>query len=301
MTTRPVLKWAGGKSQLIEAIDSRLPADLRSGKIVRYVEPFIGGGAVFFHIAQAYDIKEYFLSDLNEELIILYTAIQRDVEKVIDILSAKAKKYSSLDRDSQQNYFYEERSTFNFQHSTFQPSNFPTFQPARAAQIIFLNRTCYNGLFRVNSKGGFNVPFGDYKNPTICDAENLRSASALLQRAEIKLGDFTACEKVVDAQTFVYFDPPYRPISKTASFKSYSKHAFSDDDQKRLAEFFSALDRKDAKLMLSNSDPRNVDANDYFFDELYSGFTIERIPASRNINSKGNKRGRISELLITNY
>jgi DNA adenine methylase len=309
MTTRPILKWAGGKGQLLEAIDARLPQELRAGKITRFVEPFIGGGAVFFHVAQKYDVREFYLSDLNEELIVLYTAVRRDVEKVIALLSRIAKKYSSLERDTQKDFFYAERERFNIQLSTLrsgsgQAFNFKTFQPnwiERAAQIIFLNRTCYNGLFRVNAKGGFNVPFGDYKNPTICDEGNLRAASALLQRAQIAHTDFTACAGVVDRDTFVYFDPPYRPISRTASFKSYSRHDFNDEDQKRLAGFYRQMDARGAKLMLSNSDPQNGDPGDNFFDDLYSGFRVDRIQATRNINSNGERRGRITELLITNY
>ena len=168
--------------------------------------------------------------------------------------------------------------------------------------LIFLNHTCYNGLFRLNSKGEFNVPRGRYKNPRIFDAENLQNASNALQIADIHLGDFEHCFDVVDDSTLVYFDPPYRPLSKTARFTAYSTYNFGDEEQKRLARFFAGLDQEHgAKLMLSNSDPTNEDPADMFFDDLYGDFNIHRISANRMINSNGAKRGRIRELLITNY
>lgn len=262
---KPFLKWAGGKAQLLNQITARLPQELSSGKIHRYVEPFVGGGALFFHVAQAYNIDKFFISDVNEELILTYTAIKKDVSGLIDALKVMERKYFRLSPSRQEEYFYTIRFQLNERRPDFNFLKFHTTWVERAAQIIFLNKTCFNGLFRVNSKGEFNVPFGKYKNPTICAEENLREASELLQRAEIRLGDFEECEQSVDNESFVYFDPPYRPISRTASFTSYSKYEFDDAAQLRLASFYRLLHKKNARLMLSNSDPKNENPNDHFF------------------------------------
>jgi DNA adenine methylase len=170
-----------------------------------------------------------------------------------------------------------------------------------AAWIIFLNRTCFNGLFRVNRKGEFNVPFGKYKNPKICNADNLKDVSALLKATCIESGDYTKVRTFVDDTSFVYFDPPYRPLNQTSSFTSYSKNGFFDADQVRLVQFFKELDKKGAKIMLSNSDPQNHNPDDTFFEDHFSDYTIERVPATRMINSDGARRGKINELIITNY
>ncbi|OGO41180.1 MAG: modification methylase, partial [Chloroflexi bacterium RBG_16_57_9] len=294
IAAKPFLKWAGGKSQLLEQIIEFLPVELRSGKIRRYAEPFVGGGAVFFHIAQTYQhIKEFYFSDVNEELVLLYQTVQRGVEELIQLLARMESSYLALDIQRRKQFFYEARASFNQNRSRI---DFGLFQPDwidRAAQIIFLNRTCFNGLFRVNSKGEFNVPFGDYKNPRICDSENLLTVSQILQRAIIYCADFTDCLRFVNPETFVYFDPPYRPISKTASFNSYSKYDFNDASQARLAELCRALDKMGVKWMVSNSDPKNEISEDNFFDELYRGFEINRVSATRMINSNATKRGPI--------
>jgi DNA adenine methylase len=301
ITAKPILKWAGGKSQLIEKITKSLPDELLTGKLIRYAEPFIGGGAIFFHIAQNYPVQEAYISDQNHELVVLYTSIQKQVENVIQLLSSIQANYFCLSPEQQKEYFYNTRQDYNRKHRTTNYEEFAGGWIERTAQMIFLNRTCYNGLFRVNSKGEFNVPFGDYKNPRICDEENLKAVSQVLRDTIIKLADFTECESFVDKNTFVYFDPPYRPISKTASFTAYSKNSFDDKEQTRLAGFFRELDTKGAKLMLSNSDPKNINPEDDFFDCLYAGYNIQRVSASRMINSKASKRGSIYELLITNY
>jgi len=301
---RPFLKWAGGKGQLIERLASFFPSEMTEGKIKKYAEPFIGGGALYFYVAQNYpSIEQFFISDVNVELVLAYRTIQREVESLIAWLEKLEKNYHSLSDPEQKIYFYDQRERFNEKLSSIDFENFKESWIERTAEIIFLNRTCFNGLFRVNSKGKFNVPFGDYKNPKICDAENLRAVSSLLQKTEIKLGDFTASEKFVDSSTFVYFDPPYRPLSKTASFTSYSKFEFGDEAQKRLAEYFTLLSKKEAKLMLSKSDPKNENPDDHFFEELYKhkDFRIERVDAARMINSNSSKRGKIKELVIMNY
>jgi DNA adenine methylase len=299
---KPFMKWAGGKSQLIEALVNFFPPELGNGQIKKYVEPFIGGGALFFYVAQNYpSIESFFISDVNEELMLAYKTIQKDVESLISLLATLEKKYHSLDRPKQKEFFYQERVNFNKKLPETDFKNFHENWIERTATIIFLNRTCFNGLFRVNSKGEFNVPFGDYKNPKICDPDNLRAVSELLQRTQIECGDFTTSKEFVDENAFVYFDPPYRPISKTASFTSYSKFDFDEDEQKRLAEYFAVLSKKGAKLMLSNSDPKNENPQDHFFEDLYHEFHIERVDASRMINCDGNKRGKIKELVIMNY
>ncbi len=298
---KPFLKWAGGKNQLIEQINNYLPAELSGGYIKRYIEPFIGGGAVFMHIAQFYQIEDFFISDINPDLILAYKTIQKNVEELVTLLFDIQNKYLSLEREERRKYFYQVRTLFNLQRQEINLNNYTIQCIERTAQFIFLNRTCFNGLFRVNSKGNFNVPFGKYNNPTICDQENLKAVSQLLQRTQIIHGDFTECEKFVDRHAFVYFDPPYRPLSKTANFTSYSQDSFDEKEQLRLRDFFIILDKKGAKLLLSNSDPKNKDAKDDFFEINYKGYQIKRVKASRNINSNPFKRGQINELLIKNY
>jgi DNA adenine methylase len=211
------------------------------------------------------------------------------------------RKYHRLSPNRQKEYFYAIRFQLNENRPSIDFNKYSEDWIERTAQIIFLNRTCFNGLFRVNSKGEFNVPFGKYKNPLICSEDNLQAVSELLHRTEIRLGDFSDCESFVNSETFVYFDPPYRPISKTASFTSYSKYDFDEAAQLRLASFYRLLHRKGARLMLSNSDPKNEDPKDHFFEDAYKGFRIQRVTANRMINCNADKRGKIFELLILNY
>ncbi len=298
---RPFLKWAGGKGQLLGQIGRHLPPGMEEGRLAKYAEPFIGGGAVFFLIANDFDVREFFISDMNEDLVLAYRTIQQQVENLIERLEEIKRQYLQLDRVRRQEYFYEARRSFNQKRASSLCSASAQEEALHVARLIFLNRTCFNGLYRVNSRGDFNVPFGNYRNPRICDEENLRSVSRSLRNAEIHFGDFTACKRFVDEKTFVYLDPPYRPISKTASFNSFYKFPFDDDEQRRLALFYQELGCAGAKLMLSNSDPRNENPQDSFFEELYAGFSIHKVLASRRINSNGAKRGPITELLITNY
>jgi len=288
LSAKPFLKWAGGKGQLIDEIDKRLPRDeIRSGRIDTYVEPFVGGGAVFFHIAGQFpEIKHFYLFDINPDLIACYNAVKRNVEDLISELKSLELSLKRK-RAARKDFYYQIRKQFNGDRD---PAN-----------LIFLNKTCFNGLYRVNRKGDFNVPFGDYKNPTICDEENLRSVSEVLTNAHIICNDFEETEQYIDANTFVYLDPPYRPISQTASFTSYSKDDFNEHDQLRLAEFCRRIDSKCAKFLLSNSDPKNENPNDHFFEQQYKGFAIERVKAARAINCKALGRGKIDELIVTNY
>ena len=285
---KPFLKWAGGKGQLLTEIERRLPQGLKTEEIDTYVEPFVGGGAVFFYIAQRYEgIKNFYLFDINNDLVNCYNAIKNDAESLIDELEKLENEFLPLAKSARKEFYYQIRKEFNSDRST--------------AKLIFLNKTCYNGLYRVNRKDEFNVPFGDYKNPKICDAENLENVSQVLQKAEIIYDDFEKSDKYIDDKTFVYFDPPYRPLSSTASFTSYSKDDFNEAEQIRLARFCRHIDGKDAKFLLSNSDPKNEDLKDYFFENQYSCFKIERVKANRAINCKASGRGQIKELLITNY
>jgi DNA adenine methylase len=298
----PFVKWAGGKTQILPALIDNLPDGLQDGSIKRYVEPFVGGGALFFSIIRLYPIRECLIADSSEELILTYKSIQADVEAVIEFLSAMEKEFYDSKPDKDEGYYYAVRERFNENRVNydFKGDYDPTWAE-RAAQMLFLNRTCFNGLYRVNSQGNFNVPFGKYKQPHICNTDNLRAVSAILQKTVIKLGDFEECGPSVDAGTFVYCDPPYRPISRTSNFTSYSKTEFDDVEQLRLADFYKRLDAIGAKIMLSNSDPKNVDGGDDFFERTYAAYHIRRISANRIINSKAEGRGAISELIITNY
>jgi len=290
---RPFLKWAGGKGQLLSEITDRLPLNF-SKEINTYVEPFLGGGAVFFRIIEKFKFQQVFISDINPELVLCYRTIQSDVEGVIKELNSLQLKYLPFDEEKRKEMYYSIRTIWNCGVGIKSLSRKKRI--IRASQMIFMNRTCFNGLFRVNSLGKFNVPMGSYKNPRIVDEENLRSVSNILQNIVIENYSYEQCESNIDSATFVYFEPPYRPIDPTSSFTSYAKSGFNDDDQTRLGLFFSMLSKRNCKLMLSNSDP-----HDDFFDELYSEFKINRVLASRNINSVGSKRGKVNEIIVTNY
>ncbi|MDG6219416.1 MAG: DNA adenine methylase [Candidatus Thermoplasmatota archaeon] len=298
---KPFLKWAGGKTQLLEEFDKRFPSGLSSTAINKYVEPFVGGGAVLFYTLQKFKFDECHIYDANEELIVVYCVVKKNVDELIEKLNHLESSYLPLDEEGRKEFFYNIRSKFNENKSNIDFDNYAPNWVERASELIFLNRTCFNGLFRVNSKGEFNVPVGRYRNPKIVDEGNLKNASNVLKNVKIHHGDFESSGKVVDERTFVYFDPPYRPISKTSSFTSYSKDAFDDESQKRLASYYKSLHLKGAKLMLSNSDPKNENPYDHFFEDIYSEFIIERVPAKRMINANGNGRGTINELIITNY
>ena len=298
---KPFLKWAGGKGQLLEAFQKFYPKELSGGKIENYCEPFVGGGAVFFDIVQNYPLKSALLCDNNEDLILAYLVIQKEVQPLIDQLDRLQHQYLKLNDEKRTAYYYKVREQFNKQKKSINFNNFSVKWTKRAAQIIFLNRTCFNGLFRFNSRGEFNVPQGRYKNPKILDAENLLKISKLLSIAEIRKADFREIKGRVTENTFVYYDPPYRPLNQTSSFTAYSKNAFGDPEQIALAALFSELSQKGVKQMLSNSDPKNHNPEDRFFDELYSGFYISRVPARRSINSNGLKRNAINEIIVTSY
>ena len=292
---KPFVKWAGGKNSLIPQLTKYYPLELKEGTIERYIEPFIGGGAVLIDILQRYKVKEAYAFDINIDLINCYNVIKNNVHELIKQLEKKEKKFISLDSEERQKYFYDIREEYN----SYKLKNGLNIK--RASEFIFLNRTCFNGLYRVNKEGKFNVPCGKYKNPTICDSNNLRNLSKLIENVIFEYGDYRKSEQYVNQNTFVYFDPPYRPISATSGFTSYTKEDFNDDAQIELAKYYDKLSLKNAKLMLSNSNPKNINKNDTFFENIYKGFYINEVFAKRVINSNAKERGQISELLITNY
>lgn len=301
LSAKPFLKWAGGKGQLLQKFQELYPQRLKEKKIKNYYEPFLGSGAVFFDIAQNFEIENAYLYDINEELILAYKVIQKDVSKLIDFLYRYQRTYYKLDKEQREDYFYQQRTNYNLQRFNTDYEKYSEQWVARAAQLIFLNRTCFNGLYRVNSKGEFNTPVGAYDKPTICDEYNLLSVSKILELATIKKADFKQVKRDLKPNSFVYFDPPYRPISKTANFTAYSQYDFSDKEQKDLSLLFTYIHSKGELVMLSNSDPKNNDPADNFFDDLYKDYNLIRVPAKRMINSDASKRGNINEIVVTNY
>ena len=291
---RPFLKWAGGKTQLLPTIDSFLPKELRKQDSVTYIEPFVGGGAMLFFMLQRYkNISKAIINDINPHLTTTYKVIRDKPHQLIDSLKDIQANYRSLNQyDKQKEFYLNIRSNFN-------SGKLEDF--IEAAYMIFINRTCFNGLYRENSKGRFNVPFGRYTNPTICDESLILADSEILKKVEILTGDYSQTQNFVNGYTFIYFDPPYRPLDATSNFNSYVKESFGDIEQIRLKDFFSAVSKKGCFVMLSNSDCRNKNINDDFFDKLYNDFIIERVYAKRCINSIASKRGTLTELLIRNY
>lgn len=291
---KPFVKWAGGKSQLIPQLTALFPLDLADTNDLTYVEPFVGGGAMAFYVLSQYkNIRRVIINDFNNELIHVYKVIKSSANELIEALEKIQTEYRSCEsEDARKQYYLQKRELYNRRSEA-------TIETA--ALFVFLNRTCFNGLYRVNSKGLFNVPFGKAVNPLICDKETILADSELLQRVEVLSGDFEGVYDHIKGKAFVYFDPPYRPLPKTASFTAYSKEGFNDNEQKRLAAFCRKLDEDGHRWLLSNSDPANTDATDKFFEKLYEGYDIQRVLASRMINSKGDGRGKITELAIRNY
>ena len=291
---KPFLKWAGGKGKLLSQLSEHLPKRI-SEEPFTYIEPFVGGGAMLFYMLQHFsNIKKVVINDVNGDLILAYKTIKDDVESLIESLNNLEKKYYSIDAEKRSDMYYDIREQYN-QHQGE--------SVARVSQLIFLNKTCFNGLYRVNSKGFFNVPFGRYVNPTICNADVLRADSMVLKSANIEICNADFCEiiKQIDGLTFVYMDPPYRPLDATSSFTAYAKGDFNDDDQRKLASFCNMLSEKECLWMQSNSDCSAKNPEDTFFEDLYNQYIINRVYASRSINANASKRGKLTELLIKNY
>jgi len=293
---KPFVKWAGGKSQLLNNIRAIYPNGIGE-TITKYAEPFVGGGAVLFDMLSNYKLNELYISDINSELINTYKIIRDDVIKLIEQLNLMQFDYKQFDIDNRKKYYYEKRQRFN----ELKINGDEDVNIEKAALFIFLNKTCFNGLYRVNKKGFFNVPIGSYKNPCICDEKNLLNISKALRNVKIVCGDYKESDAFIDNNTFVYFDPPYRPITETSSFTSYSENLFDDKAQIELSQFVQEMTNKGAKIIVSNSDPKNSTIEDEFFDDLYKKHKIKRVHANRMINCNGELRGKINELLISNF
>src|SRR5690606_12488766 len=290
---KPFLKWAGGKTQLLNAIEKALPKDIYNNKFT-YIEPFVGSGAVLFWMLNNFpNLQKAVINDINEDLINTYKTIASRPKELISILQILQNEYHGLEGniEAKKEYYYSKRALYNLRKEE---------ESVQAALFIFLNRTCFNGLYRVNRKNEFNVPIGSYKRPTICDEENILAVSQALQKVEILSGDYEETLQYADSNTLFYFDPPYKPLSETSSFNAYAKDEFDDEEQIRLRDFCRKLDALNHTWILSNSDVKGKDENDNFFDDLYADFKIERVDAKRNINANPEKRGKLTELLITN-
>ena len=300
---KPFLKWVGGKGQLLKEIDKRLPEIVKNNKLDFYFEPFVGAGSVFFHLKNNYKIKKSIISDINPELILTYTVIKQDYKKLIKELKPLKKEYLDYEDnlEEQKKFYLKIRKTFNDNLKKIDFNKCEKIHFQRAAQMIFLNKTCFNGMFRVNKEGKFNVPAGRYKNPSIYDENNLLEVHKVLNdNVIIKTQDFSETEKHIKENSFIYLDPPYRPLNKTSQFTQYYKENFGDLDQIRLSEYIKRLTKKNIPIMLSNSDSKNKE-NKSFFKKLYPNQTIEPVKARRNINANGKKRNAINELIIKNY
>ena len=291
---KPFVKWVGGKGQLIEQLEALLPADFAERENVTYIEPFVGGGAMLFYMLQAYpNIKSAVINDINPDLTLCYQVVRDNPTELIKSLNAIQSDYYALRTEEERKMFFlQQRERFNSK-SLNEIDNTTLF--------FFLNRTCFNGLYRVNKSGKFNVPFGKYATPTICDSATIYADSKLLQRVDIMTGDFEQTFTKIEGKTFFYFDPPYRPLSNTSSFNDYTKEVFNDNAQIRLKLFCDRLNNAGVDFMLSNSDCLGKDGIDRFFDDLFIDYRIERVWASRNVNAVASKRGKLTEIVVNNY
>ena len=286
---KPFIKWVGGKTQLIEQLEALLPADFEEWKEVTYIEPFVGGGAMLFYMLRTHaNIQTAVINDINSDLTTCYKVVRNHPSELVESLQQIQAEYYALTTEDERKAFYmQRRDEFNTK----------SLDPLRNTTLFFfLNRTCFNGLYRVNKAGLFNVPFGRYDHPQICDAKTIYADSALLQKVEIFTGDYQQIFPFAQGKTLFYFDPPYRPLNNTSSFNDYAKEPFNDLEQVRLKEFCDTVDASGYHFMLSNSD-----CQDGFFDDLYSPYIIERVSASRSINANPSKRGKLTEILVHNY
>ena len=294
MKAKPFIKWVGGKGQVIEQLDDLLPADFDKWADVTYIEPFVGGGAMLFYMLQRYpNIKHTVINDINSDLITCYKTVKCQHRELISSLSDIQSSYYALDSEESRKEFYlRMRDRYN-QKNLNSVDNTTLF--------FFLNRTCFNGLYRVNKKGQFNVPFGKYDRPCICDEETIIADSKILQNVVVLNNDFEATINHASGKTLFYFDPPYRPLSDTSSFNDYDKEPFNDAAQIRLKQYCDRVNNSGFSFMLSNSDCKGKNEKDFFFDSLYADYPIERVWASRNINANASKRGKLTEILVRNY
>lgn len=291
---KPFVKWVGGKTQLLSQLTALLPADFATRRGVTYVEPFVGGGAMLFHMLRTFPgIARVVIGDSNADLTLCYRTVRDSPQRLIAVLADMQARYRALaDDEARRQYYMDCRSRFNARVAE---------ATEQAALLMFLNRTCFNGLYRVNRRGGFNVPFGRYAHPTICDAPTILADSRALQGVEILTGDFRQTLAYAAPDSFFYLDPPYRPLPGTANFNDYTKEAFNDASQQRLKVFCDELAAAGAQWLQSNSDGSACDSGDRFFDDLYAGYTLHRVLAARCVNANAAKRGKISELAVTSY
>lgn len=291
---KPFIKWVGGKSQLIEQLEALLPADFTKRENITYIEPFVGGGAMLFYLLQTYpNIKSAIINDINADLTLCYQTVRDNPTELIRYLNEIQAEYYSLKTEEQRKeFFLNKRDLFNTKALN---------SIENCTLFFFLNRTCFNGLYRVNKSGKFNVPFGKYSTPKICDAATIYADSRILQKVDIMTGDFEQTFSKIKEDTFFYLDPPYRPLSNTSSFNDYAKEDFNDNAQIRLKLFCDRLNEIGVQFMLSNSDCLGKDGKDRFFDDLYINYQISRVMASRSINAIASKRGKLTEIVINNY
>lgn len=289
MKAKPFVKWVGGKTQLIDQLEAMLPADFDQWENVTYIEPFVGGGAMLFYMLQTHsNIKSAVINDINSDLTTCYRVVRdQPAELIASLKEIQREYYALLSEEGRKQFFMRMRAEFNTK----------ALDPIRNTTLFFfLNRTCFNGLYRVNKSGLFNVPFGRYETPMICDPNTIYADSKLLQNVEILTGDYQQTLPYAKGNTLFYFDPPYRPLNHTSSFNDYTKEAFNDLAQCRLKEFCDQVEQAGYHFMLSNSD-----CQDMFFDDLYTQYIIERVWASRSVNANASKRGKLTEILVHNY
>lgn len=293
ISPKPFVKWAGGKGNLLNILESQLPADFDTQTNVTYVEPFVGGGAMLFHMLITHpNIHRVVINDINKDLIRCYQLVKENPQTLIELLRPFEKRYYELNEDDRRSYFYEVRNEYN---------NVKLSADQRAAYLFFLNHTCFNGLYRENANGGFNVPFGRYKKPKICNVDVIMADHKVLSKVDIICGDYKSVfSHLGKGYNFVYLDPPYRRLFGSSNFKEYSKSGFGDKEQEDLKFFCDRLTDKGCKLMLSNSDSTNKDGTSYF-ETLYEGYFFNKILAPRFINAYAEKRQKQAEVLVKNY
>lgn len=298
MNAKPFVKWAGGKGGIIKTLDALLPPDFSETKDWTYIEPFVGGGAMLFHLLTNYkNIRRVVINDINPDLIHCYRLIKKKPDVLIDRLKKLEEIYYCDDITDRDNIYYAYRDQFNMEGIN---------TDERAALFIFLNHTCFNGLYRVNSSSKFNVPTGRYKHPIICNEDLIMCDHKLLKSVELVIldaGDYkrTGARISTKHPNFIYFDPPYRPITETSNnFKDYSASPFGDAQQEELKLFCDEMNKKGCKFMLSNSDSKD-NAGESYFENLYQGYNFQRISAPRYINAFVEKRLRLNEIVIRNY
>ena len=290
---KPFVKWAGGKGNLLQELEALLPAHFNEFQNVTYIEPFVGGGAMLFHMLNNHkNIKRVVINDINKDLIRCYQLIKKDPQALIDILYPMEQQFYEKGEEDRKAFFYEIRQHYN---------TLKIHEDLRAAYFIFLNHTCFNGLYRENGSGGFNVPFGRYKNPKICNVDVIMADHKVLSKVDIFCGDYkNILSHLGKGYNFIYLDPPYRPLPGSNNFNQYSKSGFNDKEQEELRTFCDRLSSRDCHWMLSNSDSFYLDGTSYF-ESLYKGYYLNKVLAPRFINAHADKREKQSEVLITNY